>query len=62
MVAEGADLIARLDGARLLGAVSAEAVWLKNAASIEYDINLKGRQMAGGSVWKLQGVYETTFR
>ncbi|MBT9588149.1 hypothetical protein IV102_32730 [bacterium] len=61
MVAEGADLITRIDGARLLGAVSAEAVWMKNGASIEYDTNLKGRQMAGGSVWKLQGVYETTF-
>jgi hypothetical protein len=61
MVAEGAALITRIDGARLLGAVSAEAIWMKNKATIEYDINLKGRQMAGGSVWKLQGVYEKAY-
>jgi len=59
MVAEGSNLMTRMDEARLLGAVSAEAVWMKNKSSIDYDINLKGRQMAGGSVWKLQGVYET---
>jgi len=62
MVAEGANLISRLDGARLLGAVSGQAIWMKNSSSIEYDTNLKGRQMAGGSSWKLTGVYETVGR
>lgn len=62
MVVEGANLVARLDKARLLGAVSGLAVWLENGSKIEYDTNLKGRQMAGGSPWKLQGVYETVLR
>lgn len=59
MVAQGTNLIAKMDQARLLGSVSAEAVWLKNKSTIEYDTNLADRQMAGASPWKLQGVYET---
>lgn len=62
MVVEGANLVARLNKARLLGAVAGMAVWLQNGSKIEYDTNLKGRQMAGGSPWKLQGVYETVLR
>lgn len=62
MVAQGTNLIATVDKARLLGSVSAEAVWLKNGASIEYDTNLADRQMAGASPWRLQGVYETVGR
>lgn len=62
MVAQGNNLIATVDKARLLGSVSAEAVWLKNGASIEYDTNLADRQMAGASPWRLQGVYETVGR
>ena len=62
MVAQGTNLIATIDKARLLGSVAAEAVWLKNGASIEYDTNLADRQMAGASPWRLQGVYETVGR
>lgn len=62
MVAQGTNLIATVDKARLLGSVAAEAVWLKNGASIEYDTNLADRQMAGASPWRLQGVYETVGR
>ena len=62
MVAQGNNLVATVDKARLLGSVSAEAVWLKNGASIEYDTNLADRQMAGASPWRLQGVYETVGR
>lgn len=62
MVAQGTNLIATVDKARLLGSISAEAVWLKNGASIEYDTNLADREMAGTSPWKLQGVYETVGR
>lgn len=59
MVAQGTNLIAKMDAARLLGSVSGEAVWMKNKSFIEYDTNLADRQMAGASPWKLQGVYET---
>ncbi|MBS2036138.1 hypothetical protein JST97_14205 [bacterium] len=59
IVAQGTNTIATLDGARLLGSVAANAVWLKNKSSIEYDTNLADRQMAGASPWRLQGVYET---
>ncbi len=62
MVAQGTNLIATVEKARLLGSVSAEAVWLKDGASIEYDTNLADRQMAGASPWRLQGVYETVGR
>ncbi|MCW5870735.1 MAG: hypothetical protein KIS61_25985 [Candidatus Eremiobacteraeota bacterium] len=62
MVAQGNNLIAKLDKARLLGSVSGEAVWLKNGSTIEYDTNLADRQMAGSSPWRLQGVYETVGR
>lgn len=62
MVAEGAGLITRMDNARLLGAISSEVVQMKNNASIDYDINLKGRDLRGGGSWKLQGVYETAGR
>ena len=62
MVAQGTNLIATLDKARLLGSVSGDAVWMKNGAAIEYDTNLADRQMAGASPWKLQGVYETVGR
>lgn len=62
MVAEGAGLIAKLNGARLLGALAANVAHLNAGSRIEYDTNLKGRQMAGGSPWKLQGVYETVLR
>lgn len=59
IVAQGSNTIATLDGARLLGSIAANAVWLKNKSSIEYDTNLADRQMAGASPWRLQGVYET---
>lgn len=62
MVAQGTNLVATVDKARLLGSVSAEAVWLKNGSTIEYDTNLADRQMAGASPWRLQGVYETVGR
>lgn len=62
VVAQGTNTVATLDGARLLGSVSANAVWLKNKSAIEYDTNLADRQMAGASPWRLQGVYETVGR
>lgn len=58
MVVQGANLITHLDHARLLGAVAGRAISLTNDSSIEYDTHLKGRQMAGASPWKLEGVYE----
>eukprot|EP01012_Entosiphon_sulcatum_P033538 TRINITY_DN42457_c0_g1_i1.p1 TRINITY_DN42457_c0_g1~~TRINITY_DN42457_c0_g1_i1.p1 ORF type:complete len:529 (+),score=73.18 TRINITY_DN42457_c0_g1_i1:1176-2762(+) len=62
VVAQGTNTVATLDEARLLGSVSANAVWMKNKATIEYDTNLADRQMAGASPWRLQGVYETVGR
>jgi hypothetical protein len=59
IVAQGQKLITRLDNARLLGSVAGEAVLLDNGSRIEYDTNLKDRQMAGSSPWKLEGVRET---
>jgi hypothetical protein len=58
MVVQGANLLARLKDARLLGSVSGKVIHLGGNSTIEYDTNLKGRQMAGASPWKLEGVHE----
>ncbi len=62
MVAQGKNLVARIDGARLLGSVAGMLVHLKSGATIEYSTQLQSRQMAGGNPWKLQGVYERVVR
>lgn len=57
MVTAGNKLLARLNGARLLGSISGQYVGM-NDSTVEYDTRLKGRQVVGGSSWKLKAVYE----
>lgn len=58
MVVQGANLIAKMKDARLLGSISGKVIALAGDSTIEYDTNLQGRVMAGASPWKLEGVHE----